>query len=226
MPIPRCAPSISTSRCAGGKGDLRRRQGRRLRHPHAARAAGGPAAPAISSTRTGWRARSRLGASLRTGATTGARSNGEKVGIAILDHPANPRHPVRWHVRGYGLFAANPFGLSVFTNDKSQDGAMTVEPGQTPALPLPRDRPPGRREDGRHRRVMGALHHGQARQQLNSPLARVAMRRLLLLFDFRRAAGRSARVAAGTRRRIAAGGRRRRVGAHRENHRSAVLRHG
>lgn len=57
--------------------------------------------------------------------------NGEKVGIAILDHPENPRHPVRWHVRGYGLFAANPFGLSVFTNDKSQDGAMTVQPGQT-----------------------------------------------------------------------------------------------
>ena len=24
---------------------------------------------------------------------------------------------VRWHVRAYGLFAANPFGLSVFTND-------------------------------------------------------------------------------------------------------------
>jgi hypothetical protein len=57
--------------------------------------------------------------------------NGEKVGIAILDNPENPHHPVRWHVRGYGLFAANPFGLSVFTGDKSQDGAITVEPGQT-----------------------------------------------------------------------------------------------
>jgi hypothetical protein len=57
--------------------------------------------------------------------------NGEKVGIAILDNPANPRHPVRWHARAYGLFAANPFGLSVFTHDKSQDGSMTVEPGQS-----------------------------------------------------------------------------------------------
>jgi Methane oxygenase PmoA len=57
--------------------------------------------------------------------------NGEKVGIAILDHPDNPRHPVRWHVRGYGLFAANPWGLAVFTNDKSQDGSMTVEPGKS-----------------------------------------------------------------------------------------------
>lgn len=57
--------------------------------------------------------------------------HGEKVGIAILDNPENPHHPVRWHVRGYGLFAANPFGLAVFTNDKSQDGSMTVQPGQT-----------------------------------------------------------------------------------------------
>jgi hypothetical protein len=56
--------------------------------------------------------------------------NGENVGIAILDNPDNPRHPVRWHARGYGLFAANPFGLNVFTRDKSQDGSMTVEPGQ------------------------------------------------------------------------------------------------
>jgi len=56
---------------------------------------------------------------------------GEKVGVAILDHPENPRHPVRWHARAYGLFAANPWGLAVFTNDKTQDGSMTVEPGQS-----------------------------------------------------------------------------------------------
>ena len=30
-------------------------------------------------------------------------------GIAIFDHPANLRHPTRWHARDYGLFAANPF---------------------------------------------------------------------------------------------------------------------
>jgi len=57
--------------------------------------------------------------------------NGEKVGVAILDNPANPRHPVRWHARAYGLFAANPFGLSVFTNDKTQNGATAIEPGQS-----------------------------------------------------------------------------------------------
>ncbi len=55
--------------------------------------------------------------------------NGEKVGIAILDNPENPRHPVRWHARGYGLFAANPFGVWQF--DKTQPKSdMTVEAGQ------------------------------------------------------------------------------------------------
>ena len=57
--------------------------------------------------------------------------SGEKVGVAILDHPENPRHPVRWHARAYGLFAANPWGLSVFTNDKTQDGSMTLDPGKS-----------------------------------------------------------------------------------------------
>lgn len=57
--------------------------------------------------------------------------NGEKVGIAILDHPENPRHPVRWHARGYGLFAANPFALAAFTGDKTKDGSLTVAPGQS-----------------------------------------------------------------------------------------------
>ena len=55
---------------------------------------------------------------------------GEKVGVAVMDHPENPRHPVRWHARGYGLFAANPFGVSVFTGDKSAKADLTAEPGK------------------------------------------------------------------------------------------------
>jgi hypothetical protein len=55
--------------------------------------------------------------------------NGEKLGIAIFDNPKNSRRS-RWHVRGYGLFAANPFGQSAFTNDKSQDGSVTLQPGE------------------------------------------------------------------------------------------------
>jgi hypothetical protein len=54
----------------------------------------------------------------------------QTVGIAIFDHPSNPRYPTYWHARAYGLFAANIFGVHDFTGDKTQDGSMTVEPGQ------------------------------------------------------------------------------------------------
>jgi hypothetical protein len=41
---------------------------------------------------------------------------GKTVGVAIFDHPSNPRHPTWWHVRAYGLFAANPFAQGQFEN--------------------------------------------------------------------------------------------------------------
>lgn len=56
---------------------------------------------------------------------------GKKVGIAIFDHPGNPNYPSRWHARDYGLFAVNPFGEKGFTEDKSQDGSITVEAGKS-----------------------------------------------------------------------------------------------
>jgi hypothetical protein len=40
--------------------------------------------------------------------------DGETVTLAIFDHPQNPGHPTRWHARGYGLLAANPFGRQGF----------------------------------------------------------------------------------------------------------------
>ncbi len=55
---------------------------------------------------------------------------GTKVGVTIMDHPKNLRHPTTWHVRAYGLFAANPFGLKDFTGDKSQDGSYRLAPGK------------------------------------------------------------------------------------------------
>lgn len=57
--------------------------------------------------------------------------DGEKLGIAILDHPDNPRHPPYWHARGYGLFAVNPFGARDFERDKTKDGSLTLLPDQT-----------------------------------------------------------------------------------------------
>lgn len=57
----------------------------------------------------------------------------EKLGVAIFDSPANSL-PARWHVRAYGLFAANPFGNAVFTNDKTKDGSVKLEPGQSISL--------------------------------------------------------------------------------------------
>lgn len=58
--------------------------------------------------------------------------DGETVGVAIFDHPSNLRHPTTWHVRDYGLFAANPFGLHDFNNDKDHPtaGDYTVKEGE------------------------------------------------------------------------------------------------
>jgi methane monooxygenase PmoA-like len=52
------------------------------------------------------------------------------AGIAILDHPANPRHPVSWHVRDYGLMAANPFGYRDFFPGQDRDGSLELAPGR------------------------------------------------------------------------------------------------
>jgi len=60
--------------------------------------------------------------------------DGETLGIAIMNHPSSFRFPTYWHVRTYGLFAANPFGLRDFTGDKSADGSYTLETGQTVAF--------------------------------------------------------------------------------------------
>lgn len=42
----------------------------------------------------------------------------EKVSLVICDHPGNINYPTYWHARGYGLFAANPFGVKDFTKEK------------------------------------------------------------------------------------------------------------
>jgi len=76
---------------------------------------------------------------LTDGATWGKRAawvdyygsvNGATVGVAILDHPSSFRHPTYWHVRDYGLFTANPFGIHDFEpNRPAGSGNHTVPMG-------------------------------------------------------------------------------------------------
>ena len=55
--------------------------------------------------------------------------NGEPVTIAILDHPSNHGYPTYWHARGYGLFAANPFGRQGY-DPKQQPVTFRLAPGE------------------------------------------------------------------------------------------------
>jgi Methane oxygenase PmoA len=57
--------------------------------------------------------------------------DGEPLGIAIFDNPANPKHPTYWHARDYGLFAANPFGEHDFYKDPKRDGSVTIAKGES-----------------------------------------------------------------------------------------------
>jgi hypothetical protein len=51
---------------------------------------------------------------------------GKPAGIVIFDMPDSFRHPTRWHVRTYGLFAANPFGEREFEVNDSKQGEAKV----------------------------------------------------------------------------------------------------
>lgn len=57
--------------------------------------------------------------------------DGKPVGIACFDHPTNLRHPTCWHVRDYGLFAANPFGLHDFTKAPKGTGRFELPAGKS-----------------------------------------------------------------------------------------------
>ena len=53
----------------------------------------------------------------------------EKISLVVCDHPKNPGFPTYWHARGYGLFAANPFGWNDFTKGKEKFN-FSIKPGQ------------------------------------------------------------------------------------------------
>ncbi|MEX0641382.1 MAG: PmoA family protein [Pirellulales bacterium] len=55
---------------------------------------------------------------------------GETVGIAVFSHPQSFRPTPRWHVRDYGLLAANPFGQKEFPHPELADqGVFTIKKG-------------------------------------------------------------------------------------------------
>ncbi len=57
---------------------------------------------------------------------------GKTVGVAMFDNPANPRFPTWWHVRVYGLFAANPFGQAQFEKLPDKEaGKFTIAAGKS-----------------------------------------------------------------------------------------------
>lgn len=59
--------------------------------------------------------------------------DGRTVGVAVLNHPSSFRAPTYWHVRTYGLFAANPFGVRDFKGPEG-DGSHVVPKGGSMTL--------------------------------------------------------------------------------------------
>lgn len=60
--------------------------------------------------------------------------DGEVVGIAVFDHPTNLRHPTWWHIRDYGLYTANCFGLHNFDRnlrDNAHAGDYVLKAGKS-----------------------------------------------------------------------------------------------
>lgn len=56
--------------------------------------------------------------------------DGVDQGIAVFDHPANPRFPTPWHVRNYGLMTANCFASSHYAPEAKLNGDMRFKKGQ------------------------------------------------------------------------------------------------
>ena len=56
---------------------------------------------------------------------------GETVGVAIFTHPESHNPRPRWHVRPYGLFAANPIGVAPYVgSDREGKGGIELPEGE------------------------------------------------------------------------------------------------
>lgn len=54
----------------------------------------------------------------------------EVMSVVVFDHSKNLRHPTWWHVRDYGLFAANPFGIHDFEKKAKGAGDLVLKSGE------------------------------------------------------------------------------------------------
>jgi hypothetical protein len=54
---------------------------------------------------------------------------GTQMGLTLMDHPDNHGFPAHWHVRSYGLFTVNQWGLHDFTGDPATRGDLSVREG-------------------------------------------------------------------------------------------------
>jgi hypothetical protein len=97
--------------------DARRKAGGPARTGRLRNAQGGEGEPEVWGRRSEW-------------VDYAGAIDGERVGIVMMDHPSNPRHPTYWHSRGYGLHAINPFGVHDFLDDPTKDGSLAIEQGQ------------------------------------------------------------------------------------------------
>ena len=84
---------------------------------------------------------------------------GEKLGIAILNHPSSFRYPTHWHVRTYGLFAANPWGLSDFSAGKERSD-HTMKKGESFTLRYRVIFHKGDEKDGQDQRSLRGVFQG------------------------------------------------------------------
>lgn len=55
----------------------------------------------------------------------------ETFGVAVFNHPSSFRFPTYWHVRTYGLFAANPFGVHYFEKKPAGTGNLVIPAGES-----------------------------------------------------------------------------------------------
>lgn len=62
-----------------------------------------------------------------SGPTEPSGSDQSIAGITIHNHPSSYGYPTRWHVRTYGLLAANPFGKHHFVGGKPHDGILLAK---------------------------------------------------------------------------------------------------